>query len=390
MKMKVVLLNDSYEPIIDGVGMVVKNYAYWLNKKYGTAYVVAPHVPGYKDGNEIPVVRYKSFEVPKRPPYRFGIPALDIPILEKLSHTHFDLIHSHCPFATGQLASLMKLRRDIPHITTFHSKYREDFKRILKSNTLSEVAVQVFLPHYNLADFVWVPNESTGYTLREYGYKGDFEVWPNGTDLAIPSPKEFEYLREEGLKKFEATETLFTFLFVGQHIWEKNTRLIIEALALLKEREIPFRMVFVGSGYAKKEMEILVTGLKLKDRVHFLGLLTDREEIKAVFAAADLFLFPSLYDTSGIVIQEAAAFKIPSVLSRGSNVAAVICDGKNGFCTTAEPAPFADLLEYLVKNPELVKKAGAEAQKTVYKHWESIISGVAERYHEIITAYKKR
>ena len=137
-------------------------------------------------------------------------------------------------------------------------------------------------------------------------------------------------------------------------------------------------------------MEKLVTELKLKDKVHFLGQLTDRAEIKAVFAASDLFLFPSLYDTSGIVIQEAAAFKVPSVLSRGSNVAAVICDGKNGFCTTPETTPFADLLEYLVKNPELVKKAGVEAQRTVYKHWESIISGVAERYHEIIAAYKKR
>ena len=166
--MKVLLFNDTYRPLLDGVSLVVENYAYWLNKMNIDASVVTANVPGYKDSSEIPVYRYSSMKIPRRPPYRIGIPFIDIPLVKRLSGIHFDLFHSHCPFATGALATAMSARRKIPHITTFHSKYKEDFQRVLHNSSMVKLALKVSLEHYKKADYVWVPNESTGETLHSY------------------------------------------------------------------------------------------------------------------------------------------------------------------------------------------------------------------------------
>jgi hypothetical protein len=70
-------------------------------------------------------------------------------------------------------------------VTTFHTKYKPEFERALKMGTLVSVAMQIIKDYYNKADFVWVPNAESIGVLREYGYSGEAEVMPNGTDLYV-------------------------------------------------------------------------------------------------------------------------------------------------------------------------------------------------------------
>ncbi len=387
--MNVLLLNDTYRPIIDGVSLVVENYAYWLNKTGIPASVVAPHVPGYKDSPVLPVYRYSSLKVPRRPPYRIGIPVMDIPLVRNLSHIHFDLLHSHCPFATGALASAMSARRKIPHITTFHSKYREDFQRVLNNKSLVDIALKISLEHYKKADHVWVPNESTGETLRSYGYRGAYEIWPNGTDMAIPSAEEYLAYRKRGKARTGAPEDVLTLLFVGQHIWEKNTRLIIEALSLLKEQGVPFFMIFAGDGYARDAMETLVRTNNLEQVVKFMGHVPEREALKELYAASDLFIFPSIYDNAPLVLREAAAFGVPSIVAAGSNSSKDIVDGAGGFHVVPEKEHLALLIRMLDQDRKKIESAGTIARKEIYKNWKSIIEKVSSRYMEIVEEYRR-
>jgi len=72
------LFNDGYMPIIDGVTLTVRNYAYWLKKKLGPTYVITPFVPNYKDIDPFPVIRFLSVPTVVRPPYRIGFPNFDL------------------------------------------------------------------------------------------------------------------------------------------------------------------------------------------------------------------------------------------------------------------------------------------------------------------------
>jgi 1,2-diacylglycerol 3-alpha-glucosyltransferase len=177
-------------------------------------------------------------------------------------------------------------------------------------------------------------------------------------------------------------------LFVGQHRWEKNVRLIIDSLKLLKSEGKSFKMVFVGEGYAAIEMKKLVRTYNIQDQVVFLGVITDRRELQNVYAASDLLVFPSIYDNSPLVLQEAAAFDVPSVVVRNSSSAEGILDGVNGFLVENEVASLASRISELMKHPNAIRKAGEGARKSIYHPWENIVDNVYQRYAELIREHQ--
>jgi len=388
MKITTGQFNDSYFPIMDGVGMTAHNYARWLNEKYGKSMIIAPKGNDYEDHVPYKVYRFKSVLLPGMNPYRVGLPLIDIKFKKKIKMVEFDLVHAHCPFISGQLALNISKKLDIPFVTTFHTKYRDDFKKVINNDMIVNFLVNFTLDFYNAADLVLVPNKATGLTLEEYGFKGQYEIMPNGSDMIVPEKLKLINYRKKGLKMINAGTDEFVMLFVGQHRWEKNIRLIIDSLKQLKHKGKSFKMVFVGEGYAADDMKKLVRKYNLQDNVAFLGVMTDRAELQKVYAASDLFVFPSVYDNSPLVIQEAAAFGVPSVVVRGSSSAESILDGVNGFLVENEVADLTKKIMALMQNQHAIKAAGEGARKSIYHPWESIIDDVYYRYSELIKFHK--
>ena len=380
--------NDSYFPIMDGVGITAHNYAYWLNEKYGKSMVIAPNVKGYEDTVDYKVYRFKSVMLPGMNPYRVGLPLIDVKFKKKLKRIKFDLLHAHCPFISGQVALKLAAKHKVPLVATFHTKYREDFKKVINNDMFADFLVKLTLDFYNAADEVWVPNKATGLTLREYGYNGNYEVMPNGSDMLVPENAKLLKYRKKGLAMIDAEPGEFVMLFVGQHRWEKNVRLIIDSMTMLKASGKAFKMVFVGEGYATNEMIKIVRHNNIQDQVDFLGVITDRKELQNVYAASDLLVFPSIYDNSPLVLQEAAAFDIPSVVVRGSSSAEGFHDGLNGFLIENDVSSLTQKISELMENPDVIKKAGEGARKTIYHPWENIVDDVYLRYADIIRKHQ--
>ncbi len=384
MKLTFGQFNDSYFPIMDGVGMTAHNYAYWLKKLGNRSLMVAPKVKGFKDHQDYKVYRFKSVLMPGMNPYRVGLPMIDVKFKKEMKKVKFDLVHAHCPFISGHLAKKIATHLDIPLVATFHTKYREDFFKVFNNEFLVDLMMGMTMDFYKGADLVWVPNKSTGNTLRDYGYEGEYEIMPNGSDLAIPDEESYYGFQKKGLDLIESDEMTFKFLFVGQHRWEKNVRLIIDSLKVLQEHGKDFLMVFVGEGYASKEMKQLVAQYGLAEKVRFMGLISDRDILRNIYAAANLFLFPSFYDNYPLVMQEAAALKVPTVVVEGSSCSEEIRDGLNGFLIENNVVSMVNKMELLMKSPEILRKAGEGARKLIYHPWENIVDDVLARYMELI------
>lgn len=388
MKLVIGQFNDSFPPVMDGVASVTKNYAYWLNKKYGQSYVITPKFPTYEDCEDFQVLRYFSLPLIPRPPYRLGVPRLDNSIKKTLEQIPFNLVHAHSPFSSGQLALRVARKKRIPIVATFHSKFYDDFKAVVKSHHLAQIGVRQVVKFFNTVDYVWTVNQASVETLRSYGYAGNVEVMPNGTDFQplTDLPKALKLVNSQ----LKISKRELVFLFVGQHIWQKNLKLLVHSLKTLQEMKINFQMVFIGKGPAEDELKRLVHDLQLDTKVSFLGMITDRELLQAFFARADLFLFPSLYDTGGIVIQEAAAVKCPTIVIKNSNAAEQIRDNLNGYTAENNPQTFALRIKEIVSDRLQLEKVGANAQKTVCKNWPDIIATVEKRYQEIIQFHQKK
>ncbi|TVQ39260.1 MAG: glycosyltransferase [Spirochaetaceae bacterium] len=381
--------NDAFRPIMDGVGGCVENYARWLNARYGQCTVVAPRVPGYVDLQPYTVLRFHSVAFPPMRPYRIGVPWCDGRFLRTLRNARWELVHAHAPFVAGTLALQTARRLGIPIVATFHSKYREDFLKVLGSQRLAQLAARRIVSFFHSVDQVWAPNSATADTLRSYGFNGPVQIVPNGSDLAVPAPHELEQYRAQADSELQLEPGVPLYLFVGQHRWEKNVRLIIEALELLLRRGRRFRMLFVGAGYAAGEMQRLVRNRGLADRVGFLGLITDRERLKPLYARADIFLFPSLYDNAPLVMREAAAFSCPAVLVAGSTAAENTVHGENAFLIENRAESLCHLLDHLADRPHLVARAGTGARETIYLPWDQVVDEVYLRYLDLRTHYHR-
>ena len=373
------LFCDCFPPVMDGVAVCMENYAKWMQKMAGGVKVITPKVPGVDYSNlDYQVLDYISMPVPKRHPYVTGIAEIDPRFIAKITKMRFKIVHAHCPFASGLAAQRLAKLQGIPCVATFHSKYRDDFARVLPKPIVDGI-VKYIIEFYENSDLVWVPQESVIDVIREYGYKGHVEVMDNGSDLVADYPEKYfvDARNALGIKPEE-----FVLLFVGQHIWEKNPRLVIEALARMGD--VPFKMYFVGTGYAAEEMKQMVTEKGLDDKVTFVGMLTDRAAITRYYAAADLFLFPSLYDNAPLVVREAAALHTPAVMAEGSTASTILKDGENGFLVKNDPSEMEALLRKLIADPERVHRVGVQASKTIVRSWEDCVGEALDRYNVLL------
>lgn len=361
---------------MDGVSLTTRNYAYWLHQKFGNVCVVTPKMPAVKDEEAYPVYRYSSIPIPMRKPYRLGFPRIDWPFHERIHKLSFELVHAHCPFSSGTLAMQIARAQHIPLVATFHSKYRADFERIIPCKSLVDYLIRNVIRFYEMADEVWIPQASVEETLREYGYKGSVEIVDNGNDFSDNEP--IEPLRRQAREQLGLLSGEYMFLFVGQHIREKNPAFLLDALARI--RELPFKMFFIGSGYAASELRKKAEELQLTSKVTFVGTVTDRERLKKYYAAADLFLFPSLYDNAPLVVREAAALHTPSLLIKGSTSAEIVRDSVNGFLSDNSVEAYAHCIGRLMQAPQLLAEAGEEASRSIARSWEDVAEEVYDRY----------
>jgi 1,2-diacylglycerol 3-alpha-glucosyltransferase len=381
------LFNDSFPPIMDGVAVCVENYALWMWQKTHSCCVVTANVPAYDYTKfPYPVYRYNSFTVPTRRPYRIGVPWMDWVFDYKIDSVSFDLVHAHSPFASGNLALKIARREGIPIVATFHSKYRDDFARSISDPQIVDVIIKNIIRYYNSVDQVWIPQAAVEDTIREYGYKGPLVVMDNGSDLVVrPEAEKVRAAARENLGLKPEDNVL---LFVGQHIWQKNTKLIIESLGLLKD--IQWKMIFVGTGYAAEDMKKMVKDLGIDDRCTFAGQVLDRSKMRDYYACSDLFLFPSIYDNAPLVVREAAALQTPALMSEGSDAADIAVDGFNGFLSKPEATEYASHIRALLADKSVIRKVGVNACNTLVRSWSEIVDEVLDRYKHLIEAKKKK
>lgn len=382
------IFNDNFPPILDGVALTAQNYAYWLHRTGHDVRVITEYIPKMEKVMKeapYPIDRIPSIPIPFRHPYRYGLPYMSPAFMHRLRKMQFELVHAHCPFITGHMAYDVAQKQGIPLVATFHSKYRQDFEHNVPCKPIVDSMVRYIIRFFNKADEVWIPLPAVEETLREYGFKGHVEVVENGNDFYTPV-EQIELMRSQMRDELGLTPEETMLLFVGQHTWEKNIAFILDSLALIKDK--PFHLFMVGTGYAVREIRHRIAQLGLANHVTLLGNIHDRERLKRIYAAADLFIFPSLYDTCGLVVREAAAMHTPSLMLGGSTAATAVTDGVDGFVSPGTADAYSRLIVSLMERPETIQNVGTKASKTISRSWESVMEEVILRYRDIQESYK--
>ena len=385
-KQTICLLNDSFPPIIDGVANAVLNYARIIENNHAHALVVTPQMPGSDDSSyDFSVVRYPSIDTRKLIGYVTGYP-FSPEAAHEVEEQHVSLLHTHCPVSSCLLARQLAEAYGLPLVLTWHTKYDIDIANAVKSKLLHEGALQALLRNVNACDEIWTVSKGAGENLRSIGFEGNYIVMPNGVDL--PREKVSDDLIEETTAGYDLPAGAPCFLFIGRLMWYKGLRIILDALKSLDTDGTDFRMVFVGGGGDEREVREYTRELSLDRKVIFTGAISDREKLRAWYSRADLFLFPSTFDTNGLVVREAAASDTASVIVAGSCASEGVTDGRNGFLIDENAGSLAAKLTELCAHPERMKAVGKGAGDELYVSWTDAVAHAYDRYGAVIDNFR--
>ena len=383
--------SESYPPVMDGVGEVVYDYVHELRKLGDDCYAIVSGGGGSLDydkkiGDE-KVLRSIMHVIPMISPY--GYTKIRKEVKDKVNSLDFDIVHAHSPFMMGRYAIKTARKKNIPVVMTFHSQFKKDIKRVVKSEFITNLVLRYVVHSFEMSDYVWAVSDGAVKLLESYGFSGKIETVRNFCKFSIPSEEERERFRKEGRKYLNLDETRHVALFVGQQRKEKNLDLVLSAMKILKEDGFDCTLVSVGSGPDTEKYNRMVKEYGIEDRVIFTGSIKDRILLKKIYASADLFTFPSTYDTAGLVIQEAAACSVPSLLVKNSICAEGTTKDENVFISDENDREYASEMKRILSDDEMRLRVGKNAAETIYRSKEDAAKDVRNRYEKIIRDFKE-
>jgi glycosyltransferase involved in cell wall biosynthesis len=301
-----------------------------------------------------------------------------------------DIAHVHHPFVSGSLAMRYCVPRNIPIVFTNHTRYdliTQAYIPILPES-ISDAALKAYLtPFYRACDLVIVPSASMLKVLEEhFGLISPIEIIPNGLDLTpfrtITQPI------DRAVFGFNNDHVISTY--VGRLSPEKNLSLLIRAFYGMAMTYEHVRLLIVGDGPERENLENQIKHMKIADKVYFTGMV-DYETIPAYLAACDIFVTPSSSETFGLSTVEAMAAGLPVLGMDAPGSRDIIEDGITGLVTPDDVAVFTGKLILLSTDLELRKRMRKQALHFTKKYdIQTTTNTLLGHYQKLIESAQSR
>lgn len=358
--MRIAQFTNAYLPIINGVSRSVSSFRKALTALGHIVFVFAQQHSDHED--EAPFIfRYPTLNLPLAMDIPAAIPLS--PFIDRLFPSlKPEVIHTHHPVLLGQAAANKAEALDVPLVFTFHTQYREYTHYV----PLPQEVVQEFLRdtiHSWLKDYlqrchhIVVPSESMREILvDEYGLVGPYTIIPTGIDLA-------PYHQADGkaVRKSHGWDNDRVMVSIGRLAQEKNWDLLLEATAQSLKQHPDLRLVLLGDGPQRSELEELARDLEIAERVSFIGEV-DFDEVPAYLKAGDFFGFASTTETQGLVTMEALAAQLPVVAVDASGTRDIVQHEKQGLLVDEDPHALAAGIDRLLADKRLFRRFRNAAQ----------------------------
>ena len=302
--------------------------------------------------------------------------------LVRAEGTEYDLIHSHY-WLSGLSGLALAERWRRPHVAMFHT-LGEVKNRARRAEAEPEERIQAERCIVDGADLLIcaTPHEKD-FLVQLYGASEHcVRVVPGGVDLDHFRPGD----REAARAALDLPPGRLV-LFVGRLEPLKGVDILIRAIAAAELSEPATLMILGGDEQAAGERQRLrevVANTGLDGQVRFLPAV-DRAVLPTYYQAADLCVVPSYYESFGLVAVEALACGTPVIATRVGGLQYTVRDGRSGYLISWRcPEPFAERIEALLENPQLLERFGAAAPASVRRfEWEAVAGQIIEVYEEL-------
>ncbi len=356
--LRIAFFSDSARPLVNGVATSIAMLTEELREAGHSVALFAPRFPGYRDPDPN-TYRFPSFETVWSRGYPAALPPY-WPMLRHFRRREFDLVHIHTPFFVGFTGLRWAESHGLPTVATYHTLYDRyaHYVPILPRRYVRFRLAKHTNFFYNAVDRVVTPTEASLKWLRRHSIRRPVTVIPTG----IPRP--LAITKGEARTLLNVSPLAKALLYVGRLAREKNVETVILAAERVFAADPTARLLLVGDGPHRGALTEMVRGRGMGDRVRFVGAV-ERHEVDAYYAAADVFLFASITETQGLVLQEAMSYGLPAVAATGGGASEAILHVEDGFVTRNDPGDLARHVLMLLEDPGLHMAMAERAQRAV-------------------------
>ncbi len=359
--MRIAIVTDTYFPRINGVSVSIDTFAEEYRKLGHEVFIIAPHFPGHKDKDRR-IIRIKSHYLFFDPEDRLSNPlhpsSLAV-IKKRILSKNFDVIHTQTPFALGIAAIDWAGKLKCPIVHTYHTLFESyvHYIKFLPKPMSVSIARQVSKWYCNMMDMVVAPTPQIRNLLLKYGVKTPVKVIPTGIKSDSINPEKYKEILTRHPELRSCGKKL---LYMGRIEKEKNLEMLLEAFKIVIDNIDGVKLVIAGGGSYLNEIKQKASQMSLSGDILFTGYF--RSDERAVYInACDIFVFPSVTETQGLVVLEAMSGGLPVVGVNAMGVGEVMKGDIGGILTNNNAKDFASAIIALIKKEKLYLAKKQEA-----------------------------
>ena len=370
--MRVAIFTDTYPPHVNGVSRTLERLVAAIEARGGAAHVVTvddPEAPA-----DPRVERWPSIPFWAYPQIQMSAPARGL-ALDAIERWKPTLIHSATEFGLGLGGLIGAREKRIPFVSSYHTHFAA-YLRHYKLTAFNSVAWPFLRWFHNSGRITWTPSGIVADELRGHGFRS-VRVWSRGVDAARFSPS---FRSRELRTRLGAGDDTVLVAYVGRLAPEKGVDVALEGMRSVLAR-YPGRVAFALAGDGPAEARCRASA---PPGAIFVGRLSGRD-LSEFYAAADVFVFPSITETFGNVVLEAMASGLALVApNQGATTELATTDVALQFSAT-DPSALAACVERLVTDAALrTQLAGKALAVAKSRTWDSVFDRLVSDYRDAV------
>jgi len=365
---KLLITTDSFLPRWDGIARFLREIFPYLSQVYEIT-IIAPKFPGKKIYfNGVKIIYFPLSKITKKGVDYIPAKVDEEKLIKEIEKA--DIVWTQTMGPIGIKTINLAKKQKKPLISIMHSLDWELFSENFRYGKLLKFLLKFLIPYYyNKTDLVMVPSTAIGERCARIKTKKEVVNLGVSSDIFIPPTD------KEQIKKQIGLQDKFVIGYVGRFGKEKDLKVLYDAFSILSEEFKNLSLLLVGG-----EREQL--GFDSYTDVKVVSPVNNPE---LYFQAMDIYVLPSLTETTSLTTLEAMSCELPVVCTRVGKINEYIVHNENGLLFNEHSVEqLVLLLKKLIKAKKLKRKLGVNARKSVEKYsWNK----TADKVKEILDRY---